>query len=137
MADLVITASDVQPGANGIAATATAGEAIDAGEVIYLDTSDNNKAKLADANDSAKIAVVGIAVASAAQGQPVPYAGPGSITLSAVMTAGTLYFLSQNAPGKLAPEADLLTADYKVLVGGASSTSAFEMHLWNSGLQVP
>lgn len=124
MANLTITASAVIPSASATLQTGFSGVAIAAGEVIYKDTGDSNKLKLADANDASAIVrtVAGIAVNSAAAGQPVTYASEDpDLTLGAMLfEAGDAFILSAT-PGKIAPVADLATGMYPTFLGFANS----------------
>tara|TARA_Y100000593_G_scaffold67933_2_gene124890 strand:+ start:11575 stop:11988 length:414 start_codon:yes stop_codon:yes gene_type:complete len=137
MADLTITASDVVPPSTGVA-DGTAGEAIVAGQAVYLDSTDDSKVKLADADDTeAKAAAVGIAVNSAPKaGQPVSYVTLGDLTVTSGVTVGEIYVVSGTAGG-VAPEGDLASSDYVTILGiGKTSTSiAVKVHV--SGIQVP
>jgi hypothetical protein len=134
MADLSITAGNVVPGSGAIRRRGVAGEAIDAGEMLYLDPADGTY-KLADC-DSATVAArspAGIAVNSAGVGQPLTLVESGDVTLGSVLTAGTAYYLSGTAGG-IAPVADLLTGDYPVIVGIARSASVLRIGLLEAGV---
>lgn len=126
MADITVTAADVKgtPDATGICAV---GATIAAGE--------------ADANGGSGATntlrkPIGIALNAATAGQPVGYAKPGkSLTISAVMTAGTDYWLSAN-PGKICPRADVSAGSTPVLVGLAKSTSSLDMLMKSTEVQI-
>lgn len=127
MTDLSITAASVLPGAGAEIVHGTAGAAITAGQVVYRDA-DANTWKLAD-NDSATAAVRlphGFALNGAASGQPIAVEVDGDITLGAVLTAGTAYYLSSTAGG-ICPVADLASGDYPCLLGIAESTSVLRI----------
>lgn len=133
MADLSITASAVVPGTNATVEHGTAGATITAGQVVYRDASDG-KYKLADA-DSATAAVRvprGVALNGGSDGQPLAIARSGDVTVNAVLTAGTAYYLSATAGG-IAPLADLLTGDDVVLLGLAKSTTVLALDIQVSG----
>lgn len=119
MGNLAITAANVLPSANnqGIA-RGTAGVAITAGQVLYLDNSTPTRLlQLAGANISVSgtpITPVGIAVNSAAAGQPVDYVAsdplfvPGANFPQFGTGTSNTYVLSQTPgamclPGDLAP----------------------------------
>ena len=51
MAAISITAANVLKSSTGQVSVGTAGATITAGQSVYIDTSDSNKIKLADAND--------------------------------------------------------------------------------------
>lgn len=129
MADLSVTAASVVMGANGKWREGIAGATITAGQVLYSDTSDSSKMKLADANGSAATAKAdGIALHGAANGQPIKYVyedddfTPGAtLSLSAAADDG-VYVLSGTAGG-IAPVGDLASGMYPVIIGVAKSTS--------------
>lgn len=134
MADLAITAADVIRGSNAQTENGQFGEVVDAGEIVYRDSADGEY-KLADC-DSATAAVRsprGMALNSGADGQPGTIQREGDVTLNAVLTAGTAYYLS-DTPGKIAPVGDLLTGDYPVLVGIAKSTTVLALKFNESGV---
>jgi hypothetical protein len=112
-----------------------AGEAIAAGEVVYLDD-ELNKVFLAQCDVVADATVLGFAVNSAALGQSVSINESQVMTINAAATASTLYFLS-TTPGKLFLETDLVSTNGKSLVCVASDTSTLVPRIWNTGLLVP
>lgn len=136
MADYTITPSAVLTTAT--LSGGTAGEAIDAGEAVYLKSSDG-KLYLGQADGTeAEATVKGIAVNSAeAAGQPVSYLPSGELTVdAATFTVGALVFLSETA-GKLCPESDLTSDSYKSLIGYATAANKLQVSLLNTGTQVP
>lgn len=133
MADLSLTAANIVPGAGAKIAHGTAGATITAGQAVYLDSSDN-RYKLADC-DSATAAVrvpAGIAVNSAATGQPVAVQYGGELAMGSVLTAAATYYLSATAGG-IAPLADLGTGDYTVILGTAKSATVLTIDIHASG----
>ena len=131
MADLTITAANVVPQAGSTIKSATAGVAIAAGQPIYINTT-TNQAELADANALASAEVAGIAVNSAAAGQPVSYVSNGPVALGSVLTTGAVYVLSSTAGG-LAPVADLSSTEYTSILGVASSATVLAVKINNTG----
>lgn len=124
-ADLSITAASVIPGANARFQDGTAGASITAGQVVYADSSDSGKIKLADANASATTAtVLGIAAHAAASGQPVRVIiWDDDLTIGATVSmTAPVYVLSATAGG-IAPVADLTTGWYPVVLFVAKSTT--------------
>lgn len=122
MADITITSSAVLVTSDTVVQDGTYGEAVDAGEVVYLDTSVTpNVYKLADNTTAAKANAVGIALNSGATGQPASIASLANLTMDG-MTLGVFYYVSGNA-GKLCPYADLGSGDYVTQVIGATSTT--------------
>jgi len=136
MADLTLTAANVLAGSNATTNLGTAGATITAGQVVYFD--DTTKTyKLAD-TDSATAAVrspVGIALNGASAGQPLMVQTGGDITLGAVLTAGTAYYLSGN-PGGICPVADVASGDYPVILGMAKSTSVLAIKIVEAGVAI-
>ena len=134
MAALTITASSVQVSGGTKTAVGTAGATITAGQVLYKDTADSNKLKLADADSTAPLAVVaGIALHGAASGQPIQYlteSGTGTFTLGSVLTSGLNYFLSGTAGG-ISPEGDLTTNWRSAYLGVAEDVQTLKVKINN------
>lgn len=133
MADISITAANVVS-AGAAVAYGTAGATITAGQMVYLDPTDN-RYKLAD-NDSATAAVrlpAGMALNGASSGQPLAIAPSGPVTIGAVLTAGVAYYLSSTAGG-ICPVADLGVGDYPTIIGIATSTSILNINIHPSGV---
>jgi len=124
-ADISITAASVIPGANAKIVTKTAGATITAGQVVYEDTGDSNKVKLADTDSATALArvVFGIAAGGAAAGQPVRIIREDDdLTLGGTVATGDILILSGTA-GAVAPNADAATGDYVVFLGVAKSAT--------------
>ena len=86
---------------------------------------------------AATASVVGIALNNASDGQPLTYAMPGSVVnMGATVTVGEIYVLSGTAGG-VAPEADLASDDYVVILGVGVTTANLKFSLINSGVQIP
>ncbi len=133
MADLVITAASVLPGSGAKKINGTAGVAVTAGQVLYLEAA-TNTLKLAD-NDSATAGVrvpVGIALHAAAAGQPLTYLAAGPITIGATVAVGIVYILSSTAGG-IAPVADVGAGDYNSVIGIGTSTSVIDVKIHSAG----
>ena len=134
MADLVVTASSVTAGTGAEIITVTLGATFTAGQVAYLDTSDSNKAKLADANDgAAKAEVEGIMLTGGASGQPGRLLRGGNYNPGATATVGQTYIASTNAGG-IAPISDLQSGSYVSILGVATSASNLRVSRINSGI---
>lgn len=128
MADLSITAASVMPGTNAITEKLIAGAAITAGQTLYKDASDSNKMKLFDADSAtaAARAFYGIALNSAASGQPVVVLTSGLITIGATTAVGVAYYAS-DTPGGICPFADLEAGDYPTIIGIGYSTTQIKV----------
>ena len=104
MADLTITAANVAARGGASIRHGVAGAAVTAGQVVYLDAADGTY-KLAD-HDSPTAAVrspAGIALHTAAIGQPLAVHVAGPITIGATITAGVAYYLSGTPAVIVAP----------------------------------
>lgn len=132
MADLTITASSVVASSGAVTSTGTAGATITAGQPLYMDSSDSNKLKLADANASSATATcVGVSLHAALSGQPITYITAGSYTVGASLTAGLVYVVSATAGG-IAPAADLASGWRTTVLFVATSTTVGRLVLYNS-----
>jgi predicted transcriptional regulator len=138
MADLTQTAADVLASAGAGTGNGTAGEAIDAGQVVYQKSSDG-KLWLADAVTAAANAQAkGIALNDAAAGQPVTYAKSGGVDVGATLTVGTVYVLSATSGGgNICPVADLVADDYVTILGPATAADNLALNIDITGVQVP
>lgn len=134
MADLTITAANVIAGSGAKKETGIAGATVTAGQVVYKDSSDSDKFKLAD-NDSATAAVrspYGIALHASLAGQPLTVLRQGPITIGATTAVGIVYCLSSTAGG-ICPSADIATGDYNTIIGIGTSTTVIDVKLHEAG----
>jgi hypothetical protein len=92
-----------------------AGEAVTAGDAVYRRTSDNAILKT-DANAAASALFFGIAMNSAASGQPVAVQTSGPVNIGGGVAAQTVLVVSPTA-GKLMPAEDLAAGDVPCVVG--------------------
>jgi hypothetical protein len=129
MADLSITAANVVAGAGAVTENGSAGEAVTAGQPVYKDPTSNKYMK-ADSNSATVAArqARGIALNGAALDQPLVIHRAGDITLGAVLTPGTAYYLS-DAPGGICPLADVGTGEYVCQLGIAKSASVLAVNI--------
>lgn len=117
-------------GVGGDTQTLTAGEALSAGNLVYISAS--GTVLKADANSEAKEAV-GFVLSSVSNGASgTVYMGSGVITGLSSLTAGSRYFLSNSVTGGVATYASLTygSGDIIQYVGRAISTTSlyFEPH---------
>lgn len=127
MAAITVTASAVIPGTTARLEDFIAGEAVTAGQPVYIKASDG-KAYKADANASSEAAgAKGIAVNSApGAGQPLKVQTAGTLAFGAILTNGEIYCVGATA-GDIVPEGDLTTGWYVTILGVATSTSNLEI----------
>lgn len=137
MADIIVTAANVQPGAGAVINRSyNFGAAVLAGQSVYLDT-DTNTWKLCDADASAAAAALGgIAMHGGANGQPAAVLTGGRYTVGGTVAVGEIYVGSGN-PGGIAPKADLATADWVSILGIGVSATQIAVQIQVSGVQVP
>lgn len=134
MATYTFTASSVTPTGNIQRNMLIAGEAIDAGMFIYKKASDG-KAWKAVNNTEAEADVIGIALNSAAAGQPVLYSASTEINTQAAVfaTAAVPLILSATA-GKGCDPADLGASDYLTYLGYSTGTATFQVAINVAGV---
>ncbi len=138
MADLTITAASVVKGSNAKIENGILGATVTAGQVVYKDTTDSNKFKLADNDDATALVRTpsGIALNGGADGQPVQVQSAGQITIGATVVVGTVYHLS-DTPGGIGPVADLTAGDYVVTLGIAITAAILDIQIHNSAVATP
>lgn len=134
MADLSITASAVIAGSNAVVEHGTGGATITAGQMVYKEAS-SGKFKLADSNSATAEAKTpyGIALNGCADGQPLAVVKSGDVTMNAVLTAGSSYYLSET-PGGIQPAADLGSGENVALLGLAKSTTVLALRIQVPGV---
>lgn len=130
MADITQTAASVAAGtgADIDRTTGVAGVTIVAGDVLYKDATDSNKLKKAINTGTASANAVGVALNGGAAGQPIAYHKKGDINPGGTVVVGEVYNVSPNA-GKFAPDADILTATYRKVLGVGTSASNIRFQL--------
>lgn len=124
-ADLSITAANVIPGANARFHDGIAGGVLTAGQLVYSDSGDSGKIKLADANASAITAnVLGITSHAAASGQPIRVIiWDDDLTIGATVSMSAPVYVLSGTAGGIAPVADVTSGWYTVVVFIAKSTT--------------
>lgn len=136
MSDISVTAASVIASSGAVRGSGTAGASITALQTLYIDTSDSNKLKLADANAASPAYIVeGLSLHAALAGQPIQYIKSGQVTLNAVLTTGLVYVNSATAGG-IAPSADLTTGWRTSTLGIALSTTVLDVRIHNSEIAV-
>lgn len=119
MAAVSITAGSVIPSSSAVVVEGTAGAAINAGQLVYIDTANSNVLKLAD-NDASALAstVAGIARNTAATGQKCFYITQDpALVLGCTMVVGDTLWSSPTAGGITITAADNVTGCFVTVVG--------------------
>lgn len=134
MALYTITATDVVYASKSVS-TAIAGEALAAGDFVYVDSS-TQKVFKAVANDTvAKAAVDGMCVCSADTDQPVNYVQAGEVEVGVIFGgAGRALTLSSTA-GKIEDAADHSVGKYLTFIGWTTATNKLKLSVTKSGVQ--
>lgn len=134
MADLVITNTAVVAADNAVKESGLAGETIAAGKAVYKSPT-SKKWMLADNNSATAAAKTagGIALNGASLNQPVTVAKSGDITMNAVLTAGSTYFLS-DTPGGVCPDVDVGAGENVCQLGVAKSTTVLAIKVVAPGV---
>jgi len=134
MADLVITNTAVVAADNAVKESGLAGETITAGKAVYKSPT-SKKWMLADSNSATAAAKTagGVALNGASLNQPVTVAKSGDITMNAVLTAGSAYYLSDTAGG-ICPDADVGSGENVCQIGIAKSTTVLSVKIVSPGV---
>lgn len=128
MATITITKGNVLPSTVGTRNSGIAGEALVAGEFLYLKSDGlwyKADATTLEKSGNGSSQNLRMALADAATNQPIVFAEPGSlITIGSVVAKGIWYVLSATA-GKMANHGDLTSGQYSVSLGYAPTTTTF------------
>jgi len=132
MADLVITATDVEVENNNAGTFVRFGAAVTQGQVVYRSTADN-KYYLADCDASATARAAGIVISNAdADNYGYILSGTNAkINLGATLAQGEVYVVSDTA-GNIMPITDLTSGQYITILGIAESTSLLRLRPYDS-----
>lgn len=136
MADLSITAANVLF-TSGTKTTGVAGASVTAGQAVYLDAA-TGTLKLAQCDGTAaEVDAIGVALHAAASGQPLTYAGQGSVINIGATTVKTTAYMVSAAVGGVAPQADLVSTNRICYLGYATATDGtFVVNIKNAGAAV-
>ena len=110
--------------------TGIAGVAITAGQAVYLSS---GTYLLAKGDTAPHAAAAGIALDNAAINQPVTVQYGGPINIGATTVVGQTYVVSAANAGGIAPVSDLTTGNFVSTLGIATSASAIQVSINNSG----
>lgn len=135
MADITVTPANVTK-TDGSTTDGVAGEAINAGQVVYLDTAVTpNVYKLAQADGTAiQAGAAGIALNTAALNQPVRVQTSGTINPGGTVAIGQVYAVSA-AFGGIAPYADLVSTNRVCLLGVGMTASTLKLSIFDPVVQ--
>lgn len=106
-------------------------EAITAGLLVSLD--DNNEASLADATDTQKSRIAGVALATTDANNVVPVIGEATIQVTNALTKGQVLILS--TAGQVQLEADLAAGQFLSILGANAQTNQVQLAINNTGIQ--
>jgi hypothetical protein len=134
MADLVITAADVLKYSGAKVEVGTAGEAIIAGKIIHRHT--DSTMLLADSSTAIKARAVGMALTSAALGQPLLYSSLGGVDPGATVAVGEVYTVS-STPGGIGPVGDRAAGEYITLLGFGMTDSRIDLRIVRGEVAIP
>lgn len=142
MAEHTPVAASVAVYANSVIEEAVSGEALTAGDVVYRDSSDSNRAKKAQCDGTAaQAAAYGVVLSTApGAGQKVLVMTTGEITMgSAVYSASGLLLVVGATAGKTMTvnDAAFTTGAYLTIVGWSTGTTRAYIAPRSSGLQIP
>jgi hypothetical protein len=129
MSDLAITSSAVRGTRSFVALASTS---LSAGAVVFRNSS--GKLQKADPTDVNASRAEGITISKGGIDQPVTVHAAGNLTIDAVLTAGTFYYVS---PGGICPFADLFTGCRVIQVGYAISTTWLVVNIIDTGIVLP
>lgn len=138
---LTVTPANVRGGAGASTNERTAGVALAAGDLVYLDANDLDvdsigKAKLCDANAgvSGVAAADGICLHAAAVGQPVVVANGGANFVPGATLVPGMRYVASDVPGKISAIIDMASGWYLTDVGYAVSTTILNLAVNPTGV---
>ena len=141
MADISITATAVVTVSGGTVDGVAGAPGIGAGTFCYKSSdglyypADCDAVAVAD--DSESDNVVGIALCSSAEGQPIKIQTSGSVTINDVLTAGTVLYLSNNAGKTTATYVDIDSTDGLTTLGVPASGTVISLDINRTLIQKP
>ena len=136
-ADIAVTAGSVLAASTATTSDVTAGATITAGQVVYLDASDSNKAKLAITTTAATANARGISLHGASSGQPLKIVVAGNLNPGGTVVVGKVYIVSPNNAGGIAPITDTGAGQYVTILGIGTTATAIKLNFTISGVAVP
>jgi len=131
MADISVTAANVVPASGYQFTDGVAGETLTQGQVVYLKAADSRFWKAIN-SAAATADAVGFVLNGAAAGQPVRVQTGGNINPGGTTAVGVTYCVSGTAGG-IALDSDVVSADYKTILGVGTTTSNIAVDINVSG----
>lgn len=135
MADISVTAENVIKGSGATIQHVTAGETITAGQVVYLDSTDNEYKK-ADNTTATLATAIGIALNGASDGQPLTILTKGDLNPGGTVVVGEVYCVSGSGGG-IAPDLDIVSADFRTVLGIGETASNIIVNIQIGGIALP
>lgn len=131
-ADIAVTANNVA-WVSGDKETMLLGATVTAGQLVYKDTSDSDKAKLVDADSATAAAhsIYGVALGGGVSGQYIVVQTNGYITIGGTTAVGIIYCASATAGGILIGSPGTLL--YTSIFGIGYSVTQIRINIFNSG----
>lgn len=127
----VFALADVQLTTDLEAEVYLAKEAITAGLLVSLD--DNNEASLADATDTQKSVISGIALATTDANNVVPIVSEATIQVSNALTKAQVLILA--TAGQVQLESDLAAGQFLSILGANATTNTVQLAINNTNIQ--
>lgn len=132
MADLTVVAANVKPGSSAVSKRGIAGEAITAGDSVFV-AADGGIELCEHDQTIVEAAAVGVALNDAAVDQPIEYIVTGDIDMGAILSIGETYIVGAGAGG-IAPEGDAGAGDFVTVLGVATTANNLKMGILQSGV---
>jgi len=133
MADIIVVPADVLVYDGAASNVGIAGEAITAGETLFLHT--DGALYLALCDTALHAAAKGVALNNADPDQPVSYVTGGGLNPGVAVVVGTVYGVTDTAGG-ISGIVDRGATDYMTVLGVATTTSRIELRIWASGYKL-
>ena len=102
-------------------------------DFLLVTLDDNLEAQLADATDSAKSRIEGIAIRGATANNVVAVVSLANLQVSNALTLGDTLILA--TAGQVQISNELAAGQFLSIFGAASATNRIDMNIWNSGIQ--
>lgn len=132
MTDLTVVAANVKPGTSAVTQRGIAGEAITAGDSVFIAA--DGGVELCEKDVTVlEAACVGVALNDAAVDQPVEFAVTGIVDMGAILAVGETYIVGAG-PGGIAPETDGAVGNFMTVIGVGVTTNNLKLGILQSGI---